>query len=457
MKEASPRFALGIDIGTTKVAAAIVEVESRESVATASQPHGSDIRALPRGWSEQDVSLILEAVDSCICALPQESRSRVGGIGATGQMHGVVLWSTSRNETSSLVTWQDQRCCDDDFLQWLRQESGENGAQTGFGAVTLAWYAKYEPKLFGRFDASGTIHDLIVARATGRKEAVIDPSDAASWGFFDLRSRNWNEAAARRAGVPRDMLPSLAPSGATVGLLSQAVAARWGVPAGIPVGNALGDSQAALFGSLTDPADQIALTIGTGAQLSVVVRGLPEQLPASNEPYEYRPYVDERQIVTVASLTGGRALAALGRAIKEFGDKLGLGSEVTLDRVQTVMHESGLAAIDSDLRANPSLSGERYAPEMRGSFSNLTFDNFSVGDLTAALSRGLVEYLHGALPAGLLKGRQEVVGSGNALCRSPLLQEIVRRTFGVRLTLRDGGEATACGAALIAATCSAPS
>lgn len=457
MKGASPRFALGIDIGTTKVAAAIVEIETRDSVATASQPHGSDIRGLPRGWSEQDVSLILEAVDSCISALPQESRSRVGVIGATGQMHGVVLWSASRNEASSLVTWQDQRCCDDGFLQWLRHESGETGAQTGLGAVTLAWYAKYDPKLLGRFDASGTIHDLVLARATARKKTVIDPSNAASWGFFDLYSRSWNEAAAGRVGVPREMLPSLAPSGAIVGLLSDSFAARWGVPAGIPVGNALGDSQAALFGSLTDPENQVALTIGTGAQLSVVVRELPEQLPASNQPYEYRPYVDKRQIATVASLTGGRALAALGKAIKEFGDKLGLGSELTLDRVQTVMHESGLAAIDTDLRANPSLSGERYAPEMRGSFLNLTFDNFSVGDLTAALSRGLVEHLHGALPADLLAGRQEIVGSGNALCRSPLLQEIVRRTFGIRLTLREGGEATACGAALLAATCSAPS
>lgn len=177
----------------------------------------------------------------------------------------------------------------------------------------------------------------------------------------------------------------------------------------------LGDNQASLYGSLTDPSSQVALTIGTGAQISVVVAGL-------------------------------------GRALEAFVAELKLEHTPSLDTIQTAMHEQGLRKVATDLRANPSLSGERYDSSLRGSFTNLSFDNFTIGDMTAALCRGLVTSLRDTLPRGLLDSKREVVGSGNAIGRSPLMQQIIRETFGYKLTLHDSPESTACGAALLVAT-----
>ena len=452
MIHASRKLVLGIDIGTTKVAAALVDAETREVFATASLAHESDVRGLPVGRSEQVVARILASLDDCVLSLPQAARAHVRAVGVTGQMHGVVLWNAATGETSNLVTWQDQRCLEEDFIEELRSRTGDATCQSGYGLSTLSWLAKYEPAMLQKYNRAATIHDYLVTAVCGNERAYTDPSDGASWGLFDLRARSWNVDKISRSGIPIALLPEIVEAGAHVGVVTESFAARWGIPSQVPVGNALGDNQASLFGSLTDAQHQIALTIGTGAQLSVMVSDLPAELPGVSSTFEFRPYVGSKYIAVAASLTGGRALAALAKAIEYFMSKMNVSPVPSLDAIQTAMHVEGLAAIATDLQANASLSGERYDLSMRGSFTNLSFDNFTFGDMTCALSRGLVSGLRDALPATLLADRSEVVGSGNAIRRSPLMQQVIRESFGCSLVLTEGSETTACGAALLAAS-----
>jgi sedoheptulokinase len=366
-------------------------------------------------------------------------------------MHGVVMWNPDSRETSHLFTWQDQRCLEGGFLTKLRGATGDNTAQTGYGTSTLAWLAVNEPATFTRFSVATTIHDYVVALLCGSMRASTDPSDAASFGFFDLATRTWRTECLVQAGIPRSLLAPIRHAGERAGDLSAEYSTRWNIPAGIPIGNALGDNQASLYGSLTNPETQVALTIGTGAQLSVVVPTLPLTHPTSTSPYEFRPYVGESFIAVVASLTGGRALATLGRTLQSFMSDLGVGEIPSLDAIQTRMHSLGLQRIGTDLQASASLSGERYDPSLRGSFTNLSFDNCTIGDMTAALCRGLVTSMRDALPREYLATRTEIVVSGNAILRSPLMQQVIREEFGCGLTLQEGAETTACGAALVAA------
>jgi len=446
----SPSYALGIDIGTTKVASAIVDIDTRAVLTTTSRAHESDVKGLIPGRSEQVVSRILLSLDACISELPLEQRQGVCCIGVTGQMHGVVLWNNDSQEVSHLVTWQDQRCLEGEFIQKLRAVTGDVSAQSGYGTSTLAWLAAHEPATLQRYTSAATIHDYLVFALTGIQRPVTDPSDAASFGFFNSSTRGWRRECIETSGIPGDLLPEIRPAGSKAGPLTPEWGDRWGLLPGIPVGTALGDNQASLYGSLTNPT-QIALTIGTGAQLSVVVPQSQAKTPPQSASYEFRPYVGDTSIAVAASLSGGRALAALGKALQNFLNECGVANSLTLDQIQTAMHAQGLQRIDTDLRANGSLSGERHAPLLRGSFTDLSFDNFTIGDMTAALCRGLITSLRDSLPKELLATRREVVGSGNAIRRSPLMQQIIRETFGCDLTLQEGSETTACGAALLAA------
>ena len=451
MSSTHERYTLGIDIGTTKVAVALVDGGTREVIATASLAHESDVTGVATGRSEQKVEQILATLDRCIDRLPHDAYENVESIGVTGQMHGVVLWNEKTREVSHLVTWQDQRCLEGDFLSHLRATTGDPSAQSGYGTATLAWLAHHDSSRLSRYTAAATIHDYVVSRLTGNARPITDPSDAASFGLYDLHTRRWREDALSSAGIPLYLLPEIRNAGERVGALTESFANRWGIRAGVPVGNALGDNQASIFGSLTDPKSQIALTIGTGAQLSVVVPSLPSEISIRCAGYEYRPYVGESFIAVVASLAGGRALAAFGKALEGFIRELGVSPTPSLDRIQTVMHQQGLARFDTDLVASPSLAGERYDTSLRGSINQLSFENFTVGDMIAALCRGLVTSLRDALPKELLASRREVVGSGNAIARSPLIRRVIEESFGCALTLQDSAETTACGAALVAA------
>jgi sedoheptulokinase len=183
---------------------------------------------------------------------------------------------------------------------------------------------------------------------------------------------------------------------------------------------------------------------------------LPPRNITEQNKFEFRPYVGDSYIAVAASLSGGRVLAGLARALEDFMRQSGVEPLPSPDAIHQAMNAQGLEKLSTDLTANASLSGERYDPSLRGSLTNVSFDNFSIGDITAALCRGLVTSLKDALPEQLLIGRCEVVGSGNAISRSPLMQQIIQQSFGCALKLQEGAETTACGAALLAASTKQP-
>lgn len=85
----SSDLALGLDIGTSKVAIAVIDTAGKQ-VHTASAPHDA-VLTTPAGRYEQDASRIILCAEALVRALPEEIRARISAIGFTGQMHGVVL------------------------------------------------------------------------------------------------------------------------------------------------------------------------------------------------------------------------------------------------------------------------------------------------------------------------------------------------------------------------------
>ena len=80
---------LGIDIGTSKTAAVIVD-GSGNTVASGSTAHAADLPS-GLGLSEQDPGKLLESARSVVAGLPAAARQAVAGVGLAGQMHGVLL------------------------------------------------------------------------------------------------------------------------------------------------------------------------------------------------------------------------------------------------------------------------------------------------------------------------------------------------------------------------------
>ncbi|NMC63911.1 MAG: hypothetical protein GYA55_12175, partial [SAR324 cluster bacterium] len=172
---------LGLDLGTTKIAAALVDVSTRNMLAATSCLSMAELN-LGNGKSEQNVERILNWVDKCVVEIPVDLRKQVAAIGITGQMHGVLLWNPGDPKTSSLITWQDQRCNFSGFIGELQEVTGDHSIKSGYACASLAWLAKHNPTLLGDYSCCSTIQDYLLSLLCELSYSVTDYSDAASWG-----------------------------------------------------------------------------------------------------------------------------------------------------------------------------------------------------------------------------------------------------------------------------------
>lgn len=436
---------LGVDIGTTKTAAVVVGTDGSVEE-SASAVHGAGVPD-GHGRCEQDAWALLASALESVRSLSDDARQRVRAVGVTGQMHGVVLYGRDGAPVSPLVNWQDQRCLDDpSFLQKMQSRSGL-ALQTGYGCATLAWLRAHDA-VPGDAVGGCTIHDLLAARLCGAVRVVTDPTDAASWGGLDLTARQWDTTALDEAGVPVGLLPEVVPCGTVIGTVTQEMAEQFGIRSGLPVCAAIGDNQASLVATLGDPEHDLALTLGTGGQLSGVVRSLDGCVPGDGGRYEMRPYPGGRYLAVAASLCGGAAWAWLVDTVGEWCRGLGVPVPERPALFETIDRLACEATNTLDIR--PSFLGERHDPSLRGRIDGIDLHNGDLGTVACSLAHGIARSFVDRLPAAACAGRQRVVGSGNALRRSAAMRRAVEAELGLPVVLSEGTEEAATGAALVA-------
>jgi sedoheptulokinase len=439
---------LGIDIGTSKTAAVILDHQGK-IVALDSHSHGADLPA-PPGHHNQDPRGLLESAWDLVAQLPLTMKKEVMAIGVTGQMHGCLVLNEKGEPLTPLINWQDRRCLENpEFLPALQKKTGYRLA-TGYGSATLAWLLQ-KGELPPAAHSSCLISDLAVAILGGLKQPVVDPTNAASWGIFNLEHLDWDWEAIRGTGLPFSLFPRVIPSGSRAGFLCEEMAQRLGLTRHAAVTVALGDNQASILASLDDPERQLALTLGTGGQVSAVLTaGGKPPLSNSSCPWECRPFPGNRFALVAAPLCGGLAWKWLAESAQVWMRDLGLNSP-ELEEVYQKLNQLGLAETSAeDIEITPHFLGERHAVDLRGTISGITLDNFHLGALARALARGIFQNLCSMLPEEALQGRNELIGSGNALARNPLLVRMAEEVFHLPVRLKSFREEAACGAAILA-------
>ncbi|XP_056264338.1 sedoheptulokinase isoform X1 [Pseudoliparis swirei] len=312
-------YILGVDVGTTSVKAVLLETGSRSVTASHTLPTSCDlidhsgIKA-----KEQETSRIIDTLNRCIGLLSRHQLQHVISIGLSGQMHGVLLWKArggciwskrdffTSGDTSQLITWQDGRCSSN-FLSSLPKPDSHLSVATGFGCATILWHAKHRPEFLEDFTVAGTIQDYVVSMLCGLDGCVMTPQNAASWGFFNTSSNLWNVDILKGAGFPLHLLPQCVRSG---GLAGQTCCDWHGIPAGTPVGAALGDLQCSVYSCMSARTDAV-LNISTSAQLTFAMPAdfRPPDSPQPASSISYFPYFDDSYLAVAASLNGGNVMA----------------------------------------------------------------------------------------------------------------------------------------------------
>ncbi len=434
------KLRLGIDIGTTKVSAAIAAEDMSFHAAAAADHHA----AVPRGqgFFEQDFGRIEAAIREVLRALPPDALRTVGSVGISTQMHTLLL-GRADGTVSYCVTWQDRRA--EPILQELRRASGRD-LFPGYGAVTLAWYAR-RGELDG-WDWAATPGDELARRLTGANRVeAMDPSLAAAWGVYDSVRHDWDLRAAEALGIPPRFLPRIAPCGTTVGLTTDTFG---GIPSGIPVLPAIGDNQASVIGSGGDPDTDLFATVGTGSQLSAVMPEDEARLIPPAPGLDFRPFPGGRTLVAVPPLSGGKAWSLLADAVSGILASFGAAPPQGCNILDLLSDLADKAPPDADgLRIVPDFFGTRVRPGEFGSITGITATNFTLQNVARAMANGIVENLFAPMPESVIRSRKRIVGSGNGLAKCGAVRRALQERCCLPLIMPQVREEAATGAALL--------
>jgi xylulokinase len=260
---------LGIDIGTSGTKTLICD-EDGKVLATAMAEH--PIFSPKPGWSEQNPEDWWQATIKATKAVVKTAgltAADIGGIGLSGQMHGLVALDSADRVLRPALLWNDQRTqkqCDE-----ITQKAGgrerliemvANPALTGFTAPKILWVREKEPKVYAKTKHILLPKDYIRYRLTG--QYATDVGDASGTLLLDVRNRRWSDELLSLLQIDKALLPAAVhESHEITGGLTADAAKLLGLKAGTPVVGGSGDQPAGADGNGIDTAGDGSATRGT--------------------------------------------------------------------------------------------------------------------------------------------------------------------------------------------------
>lgn len=421
---------LGLDIGTTSICAVVLD-DAGNIVYTATKANTFHANN-ETGERTQNPEKIYE-----LCAeIYRETFARfsVKSVGVSGQMHGILYVDTNGQAASPLYSWQDERGNlpfeNSTYATVLSARSGYKMA-TGFGCTSVFFDATNGniPKSAVSFC---TIGDYIAMRLSGRKTPLLNETNAASLGLYDVQNHHWDFSAIARAGISEQLFPEVSPKVERLGKTAD----------GAYVFTAIGDNQASVYGAEQSP-DSLIVNIGTGSQISVIT----DEYCTPVAGCELRPYFKGRYLALGCALCGGYAY----KLLKDFFNSLFDGNETITYEVMGKWAES---AFNAHLpTTSPLFRGTRTNPSLRASITGLSENNFNAQTLTLSVLKGISKELKDFYDAltPLTGERTHLVAAGNAIRLNPVLRKIIQEDYGKQLHVPAHKEEAAFGAALLAA------
>jgi xylulokinase len=440
---------LGVDSGTQSVKVVALDVETGRVVAEARAPHHL-IAGLPAGHMEQHPQEWVDAMETAISEVAQRiDRTRVRGIGISGQQHGFVPLDAQGRVIRPAKLWCDTSTAQECAILTRRLGGARAVIRKtglpflpGYTAPKVLWLRRREPANFKKLRHILLPHDYLNFHLTGNY--FMEFGDASGTGFLDVRRREWSAAAMDAVdGRVAGCLPTLSASHEACGLLRPEIAARYGFSKETVVSAGGGDN---MMGA-----------IGTG---NVVPGAVTASFGTSGTIYAFcqKPVVDPSgEIAAFCSSTGGwlPLLCTMNvTGVTEQVRALFGWSVEDLERAA-----ARIPAGSDGLTLLPYLDGERTPnlPKGTGVYFGLNRTTLAQGHLgRAAMEGATLGMNYGLLRLAKLGIRPREIRLTGGGARSPLWRQIAADVFGVPVVSMAEDESAALGGALQAAWCDSP-
>jgi xylulokinase len=273
---------IAVDVGTSGARASAFEVTG----APRQEVRRSYPTFLPaEGWAEQDARRWRSAALSALGALVEAlgPRCRVRAVAVTGQCPSVVPLDGRDRPLRAGLIYRDNRATAE--ADGMRERFGDRELHELTGHVPAAfhvaakilWLRAHEPDTFAATRRFVQPTDYVVLGLTG--QATTDWSMAAATALLDQRARRWASGLLGDLGLDEAAFPAVVPSWSVAGEIRPKLAARLGLPAGLPVPvvAGAGDSIACALGAGVTAAGPVSEMAGSSSCFnSVVAEPLPD-------------------------------------------------------------------------------------------------------------------------------------------------------------------------------------
>lgn len=432
---------IGIDLGTSAAKLLLMdETGGIQNIVTKEYP----LEFPQPGWSQQNPEDWVRAIEEGIPELLKGSdASQVSGIGAGGQMHGLVVLDEEDNVIRPAILWNDGRTAEQ--VEYLNNEIGKeklsgytaNIAFAGFTAPKLLWMKQEEPELFAKIAKIMLPKDYINYILSGVH--CTDVSDASGMLLFDVKNKCWSREMLDICGVKESQMAKIFESYEPVGTILPEMAKKLGLPETVVIAAGAGDNAAAAVGTGTVGDGACNISLGTSG--TIFISSETFGVDANNALHSFA-HADGRYHLMGCMLSAASCNKWLMDDIFQTKDYAGEQLPITEDKLG-INHVFFL----------PYLMGERSPindTNARGTFIGMTMDT-TRADLTQAVLEGVAFAIRDSFEVAKSLGidieRSNICGGG---AKSPLWKRIFANVLNVKLDIVASEQGPGMGGAMLA-------
>ena len=274
-------YYLGLDIGSSSIKAALVEIESGKSLGVLQEPKEEmGMYAQKNGWAEQKPNDWWLHICNAITHLKKQyniSRTQIKGIGISYQMHGLVIVDKNGKPLRKSIIWCDSRAVE--IGNKAFNDLGNKKCATqllnspaNFTASKLKWVKDNEPDIYNKIYKFMLPGDYVAYKFSNKINTTI--SGLSEGVFWDFENDNIADFLLEYYGIEKNLVPNIVDTFGIQSLVDKKGESESGIAAGTPIYYRAGDQpNNALSLNVFNPGE-VAATGGTSGVVYAVTDSL---------------------------------------------------------------------------------------------------------------------------------------------------------------------------------------
>jgi len=300
---------LGIDIGSSSVKGVVFD---NEGVVLSKAVYGYRTFRSNQNWAETDADEIWSATANAIKHLTQTEKS--GSIEALAiSSHGeTVIPVDSKGEAVGYAIMNsDNRAVEE--LAFLEKELGREylysitgvPPHTMFALLKIMWLKKNRQEVFEKAEKFLSAGDFILSKLGAK--FYTDCSLASRTMCFDIDKLDWSEQIISLAGLRRNHLPDIIPSGEKCAVVSNQIAEELGLNDNVVIAIGGHDQPCGAFGSGAYKDGDSAISAGTYESLNIITDEPKNDDLSFEYSFNSYPHIVKRKYINLGFFPAGFA------------------------------------------------------------------------------------------------------------------------------------------------------